>query len=215
MELRSSPPAERVPAEGRTLPPPLARRDRRAVWRPPTPLKEAGWSGRCPWAARQEARNSSQARVHRPTSQWWRPRRLLAPWKRASPPSSLTVAASEARRRRPPETAARATTSQSPNVSAMPASFSNCAIEAHCRCGAAAVRARCLSIASTTSQSPRRTNGCSSHPTFSKSRTAERSFRQGPEEVSVRAEVRSRCSRTQRISRSGCLSASESKRRSA
>ena len=36
---------------------PLARRDRRAVWRPPAPLKEAGWSGRWPCAARQEAKN--------------------------------------------------------------------------------------------------------------------------------------------------------------
>ena len=215
MELRCPPPAERVPAEGRALTPPLGQQGPEGGVEARPPPKGGRLVGAVAVGGPPGGQELEPGEGPPPHFAVVAPRRLLAPWKRASPPSSRTVAASEARRRRPPEMAARATTSQSPNDSAIPASFSNCAMEAHCRCGAAAVRARCLSIASTTSQSPRRTNGCSSHPTFSKSRTAERSFRQGPEEVSVRAEVRSRCSRTQRISRSGCLSASESKRRSA
>ena len=80
-------------------PPPLVRGALSAPCRSEGPLKEAGWSGRVPWTARQAGRSCSHARVHCPISWWWVPGQLLASWKIASSPPSQTVASSLARRK--------------------------------------------------------------------------------------------------------------------
>ena len=70
------------------VPFPRSRSLRKAACSPTVPRKDAGCSGQWLWRVRHTPRKRSQARVHRPTSTRWVPRRLFAPWKTAYSPSS-------------------------------------------------------------------------------------------------------------------------------